>query len=73
MAMLRWNFNSYGTPIVGEMRIKNLSNANKLRDALNAVHGEGSHWVEPLNFTEDEMLKQIKEDLNATRNKRYGQ
>jgi hypothetical protein len=56
MAVLHWDFDSpyLGVRIKGATDIRSAEDAIKIRDLMNREHGEGSHWVETLNWTWEE-------------------
>lgn len=56
MAILHWDFDSPypGVRIKGSTDIRSAEDAIKIRDLMNREHGDGSHWVETLNWTWDE-------------------
>lgn len=59
MAKVCYDFPSKYMPeirIVGSIEVRTLDGARKIVEQLNAEYGEGSHWVEPLNYTYAERL-----------------
>lgn len=56
MAVLHWDFASPypGVRIKGATDIRSAEDAIKIRDLMNREHGEGSHWVETLNWSWEE-------------------
>ena len=64
MAILHWDFASPypGVRIKGSTEIRSASDAAKIRDLMNSEHGDGTHWVETLNYSWEERHAVRSED-----------
>lgn len=59
MAKVCYDFPSTGKyRITGEVTVRSAADARPIVDRLNAEFGEGSHWIETLNYTYEEFLEQ---------------
>jgi len=57
-ANVHWDFPSQAWPgiqIKGQSFVRKLSEAQKIVQTMNAEYGEGTHWVEPLNQSYEEL------------------
>lgn len=63
MATVRYEFEHAGwpgIPIKGAVTFRRLSEAQTAVAFLNKEYGDGSHWVEPSNFTYSEHLENLR-------------
>lgn len=61
MAILKYEFlHSWGHVCKGEVIIRTLSDAQSLCVRMNNIQGEGTHWVEPSNYTYEEFIESMK-------------
>ena len=65
MAILHWDFVSRGmnVRIKGQTEIRTASMAAKIRDIANGNFGDGSHWVETLNWSYAERYEHSPSEL----------